>query len=80
MDMKRILNILTEDEINRSLTRAEIEQLADDAVNMAISHIQKSIGVETGDFASRFFSGPRYDMMLKILSLYIKQELRNPQD
>lgn len=80
MDMKQLLDILTENEANRNLSRNQIEALAEDAVNVAIAHIQKSLGVETGDFAARYFSGPRYDMLVKFLSRYIKEELRNPQD
>lgn len=82
-DFKRILSILTESSFDRnihSMNRDQIEQLAEDATNIAIKHIQDFLNVETGDFASRFFSGSRYDMMVNILSRYIKEELSNPQD
>jgi hypothetical protein len=42
-------------------------------------HIQDFLSVENGDFAGRFFSGQKYDMMVRILSQYIKEELKQPQ-
>ena len=35
----------------------EKEQLADDALNVAVKHIQDALGVESGDQAAYFFSG-----------------------
>lgn len=78
--MKQLLDILTENEVNRNLNRSQVEMLAEDAVNVAIAHIQKSLGVKNGDFASRYFSGPGYDMLVRSLSRYIKEELRRPID
>ena len=81
-EMKRLLDILNESTFDRdmhSMDPTQVNYLADEAVNLAIKHIQDFLNVQSGDFAGRFFSGPKYDMMVRILSQYIKEELKPPQ-
>jgi hypothetical protein len=80
-EMKRLLDILNESTFDRnmhSMDPNQVNDLADEAVNLAIKHIQDFLSVEHGDFAGRFFSGQKYDMMVRILSQYIKEELKQP--
>jgi hypothetical protein len=80
-EMKRLLDILNESTFDRgmhSMNPTQVNDLADEAVNLAIKHIQDFLSVEHGDFAGRFFSGQKYDMMVRILSQYIKEELKQP--
>ena len=55
---------------------AEIEQLAEIAINIAVKHIQKDLGIEfsSGDLAGNYFSD---DITKEIFCDYIKQELIN---
>jgi hypothetical protein len=57
------------------MTRNEIEQLADDALNAACLCVQEKLGVASGDVAGMFFSGPVEDEIRLILARYIKSEL-----
>ena len=53
----------------------EKEQLADDALNVAVRHIQDALGVESGDQAAYFFSGHEGGTLLSVLEKYIESEL-----
>jgi hypothetical protein len=82
-EMKRLLDILNESTFDRdmhSMNPTQVNDLADEAANLAIKHIQDFLNVQSGDFAGRFFSGQRYDMMVRILSQYIKEELKQPSN
>ena len=82
-EMKHLLGILTESTFDRdmhSMNPTQVNDLADEAVNLAIKHIQDFLNVEHGDLAGIFFSGQRYDMMVRILSQYIKEELKQPSN
>lgn len=81
-EMKRLLDILNEGTFDRdmhSMNTTQVNDLADEAINLAVKHIQDFLNVQSGDFAGIFFSGQRYDMMVRILSQYIKEELKRPQ-
>jgi hypothetical protein len=58
----------------------QIYDLADDAANKAILHIQNHLGQTDGGFAGLYFSGDRWDDLLSILSDYIKAEIDNTTD
>ena len=65
-EMKRLLDILNEGTFDRdmhSMNPTQVNNLADEAVNLAVKHIQDFLNVQSGDFAGVFFSGQRYDMM-----------------
>ena len=49
-----------------------VDVLAEDALNLCVKHIQTTLGVETGDLASRAFSDNK---VLEALIAYINQEL-----
>lgn len=57
------------------MTQDEMNALADEALNVACKHIQDKLGVETGDVAGLFFSGPVDEQIRIILFGYIKSEL-----
>jgi hypothetical protein len=48
--------------------------LAEEAMNVAIKHIQDKLGVKSGDLAGQFFADEDGDTMLTILYHYIKTE------
>lgn len=56
-------------------TRPEIANLADEAGNIAIAHIQEKLGIPTGDFAGLYFSGNRWDVIMQVLEGYIVSEI-----
>jgi hypothetical protein len=55
---------------------ADIETLADNALNSAIKEIQDELGVDDGGFAGIYFSGEKWDTLRKELELYIQAELK----
>lgn len=57
------------------MTRNEINDLADEALNVACKHIQDKLGVKFGDVAGLYFSGPVDEQIRIILAGYIKSEL-----
>lgn len=54
------------------MTQAEIDDLADDALNYAVRYIQEQLGIEHGDFAGIFFSD---DLVQNIFAEYIRGEI-----
>ena len=54
------------------MTNHEIESLAEDALNLAVKHIQDKLGIDSGDFAALFFCD---DLVQKILCDYIRAEV-----
>jgi hypothetical protein len=55
------------------LTNNEIDSLAEDAVNVAVKHIQDKLGIKAGDFAGIFFSYDDY--VFKVFKEYIRGEM-----
>ena len=49
--------------------------LAEDAAHAALMHIQDAMGIETGDNASMYWSGPEWDQLITMLENYIKYEI-----
>ena len=74
--IRKYLDILNEaNQINEDQTSAD--NLAEDALNVAVKHIQDSLGVTTGDHAGMFFSDDaKKDAVLNTLKEYIMSELR----
>ena len=60
--------------MTKLLSRKEAEDLADMAGNEAIAEIQIALGVEHGDFAGIYFSGEKWQELVKILADYIEAE------
>lgn len=54
------------------MTQQEINNLAEDALNLSVWHIQNKLNITSGDFAALFFSD---DLVQKILSDYIRAEI-----
>ena len=50
------------------------EQLADQAANAAIKHIQDSLNIEDGGFAGAYFSDEKWNELVNPLVEYIKAE------
>jgi hypothetical protein len=61
-------------------TEEGIAELAAEALNVAVAHIQDRLGVETGDFAGLYFSGNREGAMEAIFKQYIEQEIHWNQE
>lgn len=57
------------------MTADQMNALADEALNVACRLIQDRLGVETGDVAGLYFSGPQDEQIRTILFGYIKTEL-----
>jgi hypothetical protein len=55
---------------------ADIETLAENALNSAIKEIQDELKVDDGGFAGIYFSGEKWDTLRKELELYIQAELK----
>lgn len=58
------------------MNNKQINELADDAANVAISYIQDKLGQEHGDFAGLYFSGDRWALLMSTLKDYIKAEIQ----
>lgn len=52
--------------------------LAAASANAALLHIQTALAV-TGDFASIYFDGERWDLLTSILADYIRAEIKRGQ-
>jgi len=57
------------------MTKDNVRDLAEEALNVACRHIQDVIGVETGDLAGLYFTGSPQDEIEAILRDYIIREL-----
>jgi len=57
------------------MTKQEIDQIADDAANAAVLHVQDVLKISSGDFAGLYFSGDRWDALTNILADYITAEI-----
>ena len=58
-----------------SMRHDEMMDLADSAANHALAYIQEKMGIESGDFASLYFSGDRWLTIVQILYGYIISEI-----
>jgi hypothetical protein len=56
-------------------TQDEINDIADQAFNKAILHIQNHLGQTDGGVAGIYFSGNRQDVIMDILKSYIQTEI-----
>ena len=61
-------------------TEEGIYELAAEALNAAVAHIQDRLGVDTGDFAGLYFSGSREIALEAIFKQYIEQEIHWNQE
>lgn len=75
MQMRETLDLL-----ETLANQVEVETLADEALNEAVRYIQDRLGVDTGDLASRFFSGQFEDVIKRVLIKYIEQEMDEMAD
>ena len=57
-------------------TQNEINDLAENALDVACAFIQEQLNVETGDLAGLFFSGKPKEIILEVLQDYISQEIQ----
>lgn len=57
------------------MTKKEIDQIADDAANAAVLHIQNFLKISSGDFAGLYFSEDRWGVLTNILADYITAEI-----
>jgi hypothetical protein len=76
--MKKILG---EDQWGWPIEEAthQMDDLIKDALSLALKAIQDEIGVKTGDFASVYFSGSRWQQLSQIMKDYIEAELKNKE-
>ena len=77
--IRTYLDILDENnQINEDQNSAD--RLAEDALNVAVKHIQDNLGITTGDHAGMFFSDDaKNNAVLNTLKEYIMSELRSRQ-
>ena len=59
----------------KTYTKNEIAEIADDAFNHAILHIQNRLGQTDGTVAGIYFSGDNDEIILEILKSYIRTEI-----
>jgi len=52
-----------------------LEALSDEALNAAVAHIQKKLGVDSGDFASHFFDERNSAPIMLLLIQYARAEI-----
>lgn len=64
----------------KTYTKPEIADLADEAGNIAIAHIQEKLGQKYGDFAGLYFSGDAWGKLTSILESYITAEIQEGLD
>jgi len=64
----------------KQMTNEQIANLANDAANVAIAHIQEKLSIPTGDFAGLYFSnGDNWNVLTTILFDYIYSEISEGQ-
>lgn len=56
-------------------TPSGVDNLAEEAINEAILHIQKQMRIPSGDAAAHFFSGERYRKMKEEFKDYVRLEI-----
>jgi tetrahydromethanopterin S-methyltransferase subunit G len=61
--------------MSKSMKRHEIEELASEAAQRAVFHIQEEMGILYGDFAGVHFTDDRWKMLCSILEDYITEEI-----
>lgn len=62
------------------MTIEEKYDLAHDALNVAVLHIQNALGVKHGDLAGMFFTGDHFYNIVKTLYEYIDAEEMNVEE
>lgn len=64
----------------KRMTYEQMADLAIDAANVAIAHIQEKLSIPTGDFAGLYFSnGDNWNALTTILFDYIYAEISEGQ-
>jgi len=53
------------------------KNIVEDALNLAIKHIQDEIEVKNGDFAGVYFSGEKWEELQTIFKNYLDAEIKN---
>lgn len=59
----------------KTYTKAEIQAIAEQALNAACESIQDALGQTDGGIAGIYFTGENEDMVLSILKSYIHTEI-----
>ena len=59
----------------KTYTKAEIQAIAEQALNAACESIQDALGQTDGGIAGIYFTGENEDMILSILKSYIHTEI-----
>ena len=59
----------------KTYTKNEIAEIADQAFNQAVLHIQNHLGHTDGGIAGIYFSGDNDKIILEILKSYIRTEI-----
>jgi hypothetical protein len=75
--IRKYINLI--EGFNPRMGPEQIRDLADDAANAAVKHIQDQLGVQSGDLAGLHVSGDNWDSMVNTLAKYIQEELRDNQ-
>lgn len=57
------------------MIKDKIKELAEEAAHDALYHIQQELGVNDGLFASLYFSGDKWDVLVSVLKGYISAEI-----
>lgn len=58
------------------MKQQDIQELAREAIDVAVRHIQDRLGIKTGDLAGLYFQGDTYEIPLSILEAYIQVEIQ----
>lgn len=78
MSIRKYINLVEGfDTRNTAMDPKQVRNLADDAANSAVKHIQDALGIQSGDSAGLHFGGDNWDSLVDILSAYIQYELHN---
>jgi hypothetical protein len=76
-EMRNLLNLMEAgfNPDKHEMNEQHIKDLAEEALHAAARSIQDTLGVESGDVAGIFFTGPYADKIHEIFEMYIKYEL-----
>lgn len=75
MEMRNTLDLLKE-----IANKIDADDLAREALDVAVRHIQDKVGQQYGDTAGVFFTGRNEDVIIQILKDYIETELSEVDD
>jgi predicted sugar kinase len=59
------------------MKQSDLEELAEDALHVAVAHIQAQLGRTDGGFAAGFFTGEPERVITEILSAYARAEIEH---